>query len=160
MGTETIEEQTQQTPGSGGQPVALDDKKPTLKKIYESTKEPKKTGATVTASEQPEAISTQPDVQKTGPSTIQKASKGKDLSLAAGGVYPEGVPPGMTKLAWDYDKTTGKYMVGKTKELRRMDIWDRYRKINKASGNKMSSFGKLVNSLPTVASLKHDTSGS
>ena len=136
--------------------VGLTDKKPTLKKIYEGRKTTTSTG-TVEGTETVEKVPTQPDIATTGPATIAKVSKGKSLNLAAGGTYPEGVPPGMTKLAWDYDSVTGKYLTGKDKETKRHSIWDTYRKINKGKGVKMSSFGKLLTSMPTKESLKYSS---
>ena len=150
-----IEEKVQQQTTDKSQDVGLTDKKPTLKKIYETRRTAKDKVATVGAKEVVEQESTTPQVKKTGPSQIAKVSQGQDLKLAAGGTYPDGVPPGMTKLRWDFDKTTGKYLTGKKKELSRRSLWDRYRKINKKRGSKMSSFGKLVSKVPTKESLKY-----
>ena len=150
-----IEEKVQQQTSDKSQDVGLTDKKPTLKKIYETRRTSKDKVATVGAKEVVEQQSTTPQVKKTGPSQIAKASKGQDLKLAAGGTYPDGVPPGMTKMRWDFDSTTGKYLTGKRKELSRRSLWDRYRSISKKRGAKMSSFGKKVVDLPKKESLKY-----
>lgn len=154
MADTPIDDKVQPNPTDQSKEVGMSDKKPTLKKIYESRRtsgDKSEIGTT----EGVEDISTKPDVKKTGPSQIAKANKGKDLKLAAGGTYPEGVPPGMTKMRWDFDSTTGKYLTGKKKELQRQSLWNRYRTINKKRGGKMSSFGKKVVDLPKKESLKY-----
>ena len=155
MAENTIEDKVQPITTDKSQDVGLSDKKPTLKKIYETRRTAKDKAATVGAKEQVEKIPTKPAVRKTGPATIARASKGQDLKLAAGGTYPEGVPPGMTKLRWDFDSVTGKYRTGLDAEKTRHGLWDRYRKINKKRGGKMSSFGKKVVDLPKKESLKY-----
>jgi hypothetical protein len=154
MAEDKIDGKVAQVSTDKSKDVGMSDKKPTLKKIYE-TRRQGKDKSEIGTSENVEKIPTKPDVKKTGPSQIAKASKGQDLKLAAGGTYPEGVPPGMTKMRWDFDSTTGKYLTGKKKELQRQTLWNRYRTINKKRGGKMSSFGKKVIDLPKKESLKY-----
>ena len=150
-----IEDQVQQQTTDQSQDVGLSDKKPTLKKIYETRRTAKDKTKTVGMKEKVERPELTPQVRKTGPATVAKPGEGRNLKLAAGGTYPDGVPPGMTRMRWDFDSVTGKYLTGKKKELQRRNLRDRYRSIHKKRGAKMSSFGKLVTKVPKKESLKY-----
>ena len=130
--------------------------KPSLKELYTARKgvgvkapSPKAQVAAPKATGIPQAGSGLPKVKT--------PSKAKDFTLIGGAGYPQGVPPGAARMtpAWDYDKASGKFLVGKSKEKARQGLWERDRKIQSKRGQRASGFGASVAKKPTVTGLKY-----
>ena len=118
--------------------------KPTIQQIYrqDKTQAIKKKPASVPSP----PISGQSKVKR--PAAVKNVSGTPGKSVAA-------EPRGLARSGWDYDKSTGKYVVSQERKRQLGHLHKRYLDWRKRMGRRTSPGQTAVANKPTVASLKY-----